>query len=432
MKKKIVGIFVCMLLTVTTILPVVNSIGEDFINQVSDEFSVDGEELIDFLDCYKPSDEFGYAEYIFNGYLIETEWGQHGRYKDKCPWIDSNHTTRCRLGCWSTAIGQIINYHSNHYNLQSVGYVDYECTDHTIDPWDIENNLDEFDYDWFQMSNKLKTGVSTEEEIDNVSRLLYDTATVIQKDFNTGGYCTVDNTTAVPNLINELIEHFPSINAFTVWDNNLTEGEIVNEINHDRPIMFYTRGHNYKNTSNVTTFGHAMVIDGYNYTSVPPRIFKIHINYGWDGPVGLELPNTWYDYYGNFPTYDPDMIFDFQDYRKALLIRLSPILTHYAGPTCGKLGEECVFTAKSDYDADPPMQYMFNWDDGTISRWFDPYELGETCNTSYKWSSPGIYGVKVKVKNDMGCESEWSEPLNVHITRFGFIIPILNFLLNLR
>jgi len=432
MKTKLFGIFVCVLMIITAILPVVSSTYEDFNNQVFNEIFFDNEKIIDSLDNNIISGVNGYTEDNPNDYLINTEWGQHGRYKDKCPYTDSNHTSLCRLGCWSTAIGQIINYHSNYYSLQSVGFVDYECSDHTIDPWHILNDLDEFDYDWSQMSNKLKTGVSTEEEIDNVSRLLYDTATVIQKDFNTGGYCTVDNTTAVPKLINELREHYTSINAFTIWDNDLTEAEIVDEIDHGRPIMFYTLGHNYKNMSNITTFGHAMVIDGYNYTSVPPQIFKVHINYGWDGPTGLELPNTWYKYYGDFPTYDPDMVFDYQNYRKGLLIRLSPIFTHYSGPTAAKIGDECTFTIKSDYDTEPPLHYMFNWDDGTLSGWLGPYRLGEVCTVSYTWHTPGVYDIKVKVKNDMGSESEWSGILTIHITKYGFLMPILELLLDLR
>ncbi|UCF12662.1 MAG: C10 family peptidase [Thermoplasmatales archaeon] len=404
MKKKLIGIFVCMLLIIS-VLPTICS-------------------KIVYEDSINPK----FSNYTRGVYMIDTEWGQHGYYKSLCPWTCANHTSRCRLGCWSVAIGQIINYHSDHYSLQSHGYVDYDCTDHTIDPWEIESDLDETDYDWSQMADKLVSG-STAAEKRNVSRLLYDTAIVIQKDFGTMGYLTIENTNAVPDLINELIDHFPSINAFTEWDNDLTEAEIVEEIDHGRPIMFYTVGHNITSGS---SFPHAMVIDGYDYTGGPPHTFEVHLNYGWDGPVGLELPNTWYDYYGNFPSYDPNCVFDDPNYRKGLLIRLSPIFTHFGGPACALLGQECQFTVKSDFDTDPPMQYSFDWGDGTNSGWLGPYQLGETCTASNSWQSPGIYEVKVKVKNNMGCESDWSESLTIHITRYGFLLPILEFLIELR
>ncbi len=404
MKKKIAIIFACMLL-ITSSLPIISS-------QTIDKKSFNDKPCI-----YTPGT-----------YLINTEWGQHGHYKRLCPWTNSTQTSRCRLGCWSVAIAQIINYHSEYYNLQSRGYVEYNCTDHIIDPWHIESDLDETDYYWFNMSNKLNS-TSSESERENVSRLLYDTAIVIQKDFGTGGYLTVDNTTYIPKLINELIDHFPAINAYTEWDTQLTEAEIVDEINHGRPIMFYTVGHN---KTNQEKFPHAMVIDGYDYTGSPPETFEVHINYGWDGPEGLELPKTWYDYYGHFPTYDLNISFDDPRYRKGLYIRMNPSFDYFAGPECAKLPETCIFEVRTDFDTDPPLEFFFDWGDGSYSGWLGQYKLGETCSASYSWRKAGIYDVRVKVKNAMGAEGDWSEPLTVHITKFGFLLPFLKFFLNLR
>ena len=403
MYKKIVIILICTLM-VTSAIPIVSS------NIV-----------------YKESENKKSSEYFPGTYLIETEWGQHGYYKRLCPYTNSSHTSRCRLGCWSVAIGQIINYYSDYYNLQSQGYVEYNCTTLTIDPWHIVSDLDETDYYWFNMSNKLNSS-SSESEKDNVSRLLYDTAIVIQKDFGTGGYLTIDNTTAIPKLINELIDHFPSINAYTEWDTDLTESEIVDEINHGRPIMFYTVGHN-KTTQE--TFPHAMIIDGYEYTGSPPA-FNVHINFGWDGPDGLELPNTWYNYYGHFPTFDPYIWFDDINFRKGLYIRLNPTFDSFIGPECAKLPDTCEFKVRTDFDTEPPLEFFFDWGDGSNSGWLGYYRLGETCTASNSWREPGIYDVKVKVKNAMGAEGDWSEPLTVHITKFGFLLPLLELLVNLK
>jgi len=72
-------------------------------------------------------------------YLLNTKWGQHGGYKSKCPVNKSNNNISCRLGCWSVAIGQIFNF----YQLQSHGFVHYECSYFNISPKIIDNNLDE-------------------------------------------------------------------------------------------------------------------------------------------------------------------------------------------------------------------------------------------------------------------------------------------------
>jgi len=404
MNKKIVIIFVCIFLT-TGALP--NICSQTIFNESENDKS---------------------SNYIPGTYLINSEWGQHGHYKRLCPRINSSTNLRCRLGCWSVAIAQIINYHSEYYDLQSEGYVEYNCTNHSIDPWHIESDLDETDYYWFNMSNKLND-TSPESYKDNVSRLLYDTAIVIQKDFNTGGYLTIDNVSYVPKLINELIDHFPSINYMTEWDTDLTESEIVDEINSGRPIMFYTIGHNQTSGE---MFPHAMVIDGYEYIGDPPRIFKVHLNFGWDGPAGLELPNTWYDYYGNFPTFDPDYIFDDPSFRRGLLIRMAPSFDFIAGPECAKIGEECLFMIRTDFDTDPPLEFFIDWGDVSNSGWLGPYRLGETCTASKSWKEPGIYVLKVKVKNAMGSESDWEDSLTVHIIKRGFLLPILEFLIKLR
>ena len=366
--------------------------------------------------------------YVRGTYMISTEWGQHGYYKVLCPWTNSSHTSRCRLGCWSVAIGQIINYHAMYYNLQSEGDVEYNCTNLTIDPWHIVSDLDETEYSWFEMSDKLNAS-STVAQKENVSRLLYDTAIVIQKDFGTGGYLTVDNTTMIPNLINELIDHFPSINSWCEWDTNLTESEIVYELDHGRPIMFYTVGHNVITGE---TFPHAMVIDGYQYTGSPPDTFEVHLNYGWDGPTGLELPNTWYDYYGNFPTFDPEYIFDDPNYRKGLFIRMFPKVDYFDGPNCAHTGEECQYMVRVDFDTDPPLEFLIDWGDGTSTDWLGPYRLEETCTVSKEWRDSGVYDVTVKVKSVVGSESEWSDPYPVYVSRFSFLVPLMEFLLNMK
>jgi hypothetical protein len=190
MKGKIIGILVCMLMISTVVIPNISSL------------RINDEKL-----NYEPMENKEFT-YLPDDYLINTEWEQQGTipydYNFYCP-NNTNTGNKERLGCWSVAIAQIINYKLQYYSLQSVGNVDYWCTEDFIEPQHILTDLDAFHYDWTKMANKLDAG-STAEELENVRRILYDTAIVIQKDFGTGGYKTViGHPPDVSNLTFELI-----------------------------------------------------------------------------------------------------------------------------------------------------------------------------------------------------------------------------------
>ena len=414
MKNKLIGIFVCTLLMISIAFSVACA-KEDSL----DDKNIHG----DIVDACINPDEHVFKQintesygYSIDSYLINTEWGQWGPYNSKCPMNNEpgRPPYKERLGCWSVAIGQIINHHHNYYNLQSEGINDYWCTQTWIDPQHIINNLDEYDYDWNQMANVL-TGSSSDAEEDNVSRLLFDTATIIQKDFGTGGYCTVSSTDDLTVLINELIYHFPAVTALTEWDNDLTESEIKNEIDYGRPIMFYSIGHDL---SNGDSFGHAWIIDGYRYNDSGERSkFEVHFNYGWAGGNPDSLADSWYYYYGIFPTFDADMVFDETSYRKGLLIRLVPTSPSLFGLPNGVVGQPYEYTATTVYDVNPPLYYKFDWGDGTFTEWLGRYNSGENCIATHTWKEKGTYEIKVKAKDIDGWESEWSDPLVVSMPK---------------
>jgi hypothetical protein len=414
MNIKRIGIFVCFLFILsiifTNVLGEYNSINDDDIqNNIVDSCYNTDEKTLNQI---KSESNI----YSMDSYLIDTEWGQWSPYNSKCPMNNQpgRPPFRERLGCWSVAIGQIINHHHEYYNLQSEGINDYLCTTTWIDPQHIVNDLDEYDYDWSQMANVLNGGSSDAEE-DNVSRLLFDTATIIQKDFGTGGYCTISTTDDLTDLIDELIDHFPAVTALTEWDIDLTESEIKNEIDYGRPIMFYSIGHDL---SNGDSFGHAWIIDGYRYNDSSGRSkFEVHFNYGWAGSNPDSLDDSWYYYYGNFPTFDANMTFDVTNYRRGLLIRLVPTPPSVFGPSNGIVGQPYEYTSTTVYDVNPPLYYRFDWDDGTYTDWLGRYDSGENCIATHTWKDKGTYEIKVKAKDVDGWESEWSNPLVVSMPR---------------
>jgi len=198
--------------------------------------------------------------------LIKTKWGQEGLYASKSPVIRGSHV---RLGCWSTAIGQIINFH----RLESFGKVRYTCSNGIV----IENDLDTRTYNWNRMAAAL-TSQSSKEEVDEVSAFLYDVATVIQKDFDTDNYVLSSTNRAVA-----LQQHF-SCKSKLVSMKNMGEGMkdyITEELDSGRPCMLYIQ-----NAEKTT--GHAVVIDGWKRDG---SSFLVHLNMGWEGK-----DDGWYDF----------------------------------------------------------------------------------------------------------------------------------------
>jgi hypothetical protein len=87
------------------------------------------------------------------------------------------------------------------------------------------------------------------------------------------------------------------------------------------------------------------------------------------------------------------------------------------GPSRGKTGEEFIYTAvTSDPDGDD-IYYRWNWGDGTLSNWLGPYESGEECETTYIWNQKGTFGISVQAKDTNGKLGEWSDPLEITMTK---------------
>lgn len=81
-----------------------------------------------------------------------------------------------------------------------------------------------------------------------------------------------------------------------------------------------------------------------------------------------------------------------------------------SGPTIGVVGVEFIicYTLPNETECEP---YYIYWDfgDGTYSEWMGPYPAGETVCVSHDWSEPGIYEIRVKIRDNCGNEY-WTEP----------------------
>jgi hypothetical protein len=353
MKKKILCTSVCTLLIMAA-LPAVG-----IATTYEENFSHD------------ENDDLKTSNFTPDTILLTTLWGQWNPYNTKCP-IDPDTGNPHRLGCWSTAIGQIMRFHE----LQSHGLVEYYYQNKDGDPIPLVNNLNDFDYDWDYMPDELN-GSSSPEEIDHVSQILYDTATVIRKNFGHNNY--VINSS---RMVEELIEHFQYISVQTEVEKLPDIEKIKDEIDSYRPCMLYLE--------KTTGGGHAVVIDGWRVK----RDFEVHLNMGWKGKN-----NSWYVYD------EPILDYDNNSVRTIILIRIAPNKPQKPiGPLTGAPGVEYDFTTTTTVKNELPIYYKWDWDDGTFSDWLGRYESGEICDTSHTW-------------NIDGWESPWSDPLAIEMPR---------------
>ena len=87
------------------------------------------------------------------------------------------------------------------------------------------------------------------------------------------------------------------------------------------------------------------------------------------------------------------------------------------GPIKGETDISYTFkTSGTDPDNDR-IQYLFDWGDGSFSDWTQLFNSGKSVSLTKKWNSPGIYSIRAQVKDVHGLTSEWSNVLNITISK---------------
>jgi subtilisin family serine protease len=83
------------------------------------------------------------------------------------------------------------------------------------------------------------------------------------------------------------------------------------------------------------------------------------------------------------------------------------------GPHRGNISEEHTFSSSIAYVKNESLYYLWDFGDGTQNEWIGPINSNEICENTHKFKDEGEYSIKVKVKDNHGGESEWSDPLTV-------------------
>ena len=84
-----------------------------------------------------------------------------------------------------------------------------------------------------------------------------------------------------------------------------------------------------------------------------------------------------------------------------------------SGPTSGQAGQQYIYTTVTTDPENSTLSYLFDWGDGTTSPWLGSYPSGEIISAPHIWVIQGNYSIKVKAKDSLGAESEWSDPLPI-------------------
>ena len=87
------------------------------------------------------------------------------------------------------------------------------------------------------------------------------------------------------------------------------------------------------------------------------------------------------------------------------------------GPDKGKPGIEYEYCSVTTDPEGYDISYWFDWGDNTTSGWVGPFSSGQIVYENHTWSKKGTYEIKVKAKNTIGLQSEWSDPLSVSMPR---------------
>jgi hypothetical protein len=219
-----------------------------------------------------------------DAHLLRTRWGQTGTYAMYTP----RHE---RLGCWSTALGQILYFH----RLLPKGDMTYRCSDGTV----VICQTDRYPFDFANFTNQMDEK-STDLQKQNVAAYLFVTASVIQKDYGTGDYLLTHEVRAAA-----LARHYACTaqylrSAYVSLDD--LEKTIAKEIAARRPVMLHMR--NLKRDTY-----HAVVIDGCRQQGEAAEVY-VHINMGFEG-----RQDGWYAFR------KPIDVYDDTGYRNIMLVR---------------------------------------------------------------------------------------------------------------
>ncbi len=199
------------------------------------------------------------------GPLITTTWNQNQKYNVLCPEDVESPDGHAQAGCVATAMAQIVNYWK--FPLGGRGMHSYNSNYGTH-----EVNFESSIYDFNIMPDAL-TAESTEEQIRNVAKLIYDCGVAVNMGYGPGESSAFDQE-ARAGLIN-FFRFSPDMSFAekACFSNDDWNDMIRQNLAANQPVYYSGQGKGV----------HAFVCDGYKADDY------FHFNFGWGG-----LADGWY------------------------------------------------------------------------------------------------------------------------------------------
>ena len=99
--------------------------------------------------------------------------------------------------------------------------------------------------------------------------------------------------------------------------------------------------------------------------------------------------------------------------------------TKPVGQLNGDVGTTYDYTTSSTDPDGHKLKYGWDWDgDDVVDEWDDNngdyYPSGVSITTSHSWDESGSYYLKVKAEDELGAQSDWSDPLYVTMPVYLF------------
>lgn len=93
------------------------------------------------------------------------------------------------------------------------------------------------------------------------------------------------------------------------------------------------------------------------------------------------------------------------------------------GPSWGLINVNYIFCIRVTDPNGDDLYCKWDWGDGNTTEWLGPYSSGETICASHAWSQKGTYEIRVRLKDDYGQQSNWSDPhvFNVYELKKAFL-----------
>jgi hypothetical protein len=81
------------------------------------------------------------------------------------------------------------------------------------------------------------------------------------------------------------------------------------------------------------------------------------------------------------------------------------------GNSRGDPNTEYTFKSSSTDPDGNDLYYRWDWGDGELSDWIGPFDSGVKSEATHEWEERDNYEIRVKVKDEHGGVSDWSDPL---------------------